>query len=420
MEMESHTFKPPFMYQLIFVIDCLAFFMNVLEIHLVRISLKKKLTIPLIFIFNLTLVDIFMAVIANTVLSLIVYISNSKTNSEMIFKILASCDIIGSRVCGIVAIFSIVAMTLDRVFCTIQPIKYRNINKKYALCSCIIVWIMATLSSVSSFLLTVDDRPFWIFDNSTALVKLRLDHVTLHTKTRQQFEGFWKETNSHSEMNLIDFKRKFNISSLVFNQSIVTIETYKHIRSSSFRGRSEEQGKFEYIVLPIAIDLAVIILITSYSVIWYKSRQVSRNSLKTRSREKAKKFLHLIIMTVTIFIVMWMPLSLYFTCYITGAIKVTPHQNTIYEDYLRVLPVLNSAINPFIYFKCTGVFKKHLQTFFKTSSKDKYMVNHLSHIYTISNPGKALGVNTASKILEKVDSSLVIVNPSFSTELNSK
>ena len=72
MDTESHTFKPPFMYQLIFVISCLAFFMNVLEIHLVRISLKKKLTIPLIFIFNLTLVDIFMAVIANTVLSLIV------------------------------------------------------------------------------------------------------------------------------------------------------------------------------------------------------------------------------------------------------------------------------------------------------------------------------------------------------------
>ena len=422
---EGHIFKPPFMYQVIFFISFMAFLMNVLEIHLVRISLKEKLTIPLIFIFNLTLADIFMGVIASTVLSLLVYISNSKTNSELIFKILASCDIIGSRVCAIVAIFSIVAMTLDRVFCTMKPMKYRQINKKYALCSCVIVWVIAILTSISSFLLTVDNRPFWTYNNSTALFNSRLDHVTLYTKTRQQYDGFWKEINSHTEMSLTDFKRKFNDSSLNFDQSIVTIETYKHIRSSSFRGRSEEQGKFEYIVLPISIDLAVIVLVISYSIIWHKTRQITRNSLRNRSKQRNNKFLHLIIMTVTIFIVMWMPLSLYFTCYITGAIKVTPHQNAVYEDYLRVLPVLNSAINPFIYFKCTGVFKKSLRTFFKMLSGDTtYVVNYsttdATTNHSIRSPGLALRVKTTGARLDKVDSAIIIINPQNSLEFDKK
>lgn len=367
-EPNEYTYKKPFMYHTGFIVSSLAILLNVMEVVLVMHSLKRKLTIPLIYILNLSLADIMIGSIANIVLSLILTVAadGGSPKSEMACKILSRVDVIGSRVCGMVAIFSIVAMTIDRVLCTIRPLQYRQIKKRYAVFSCVSVWFMALLLVSSSYLLTADDRPFWNFQNVTALVETRLDHVVLETRTRFQYDGFWRNELTQMQINITDFERRFNLSHLTFDRYFFVKEKLEVIRSSSFRGRTEEQGKFEYFVYIVSINIAVMVLIASYSKILFTLKRDKQNIARQNSTQGTnKRMLKMIVLTVSMFIITWVPLSVYFACFMSGILNHTPSQVAHYENAFRILPLLNSAINPFIYFKCMGHFRRWFRTFTK-------------------------------------------------------
>ena len=126
----------------------------------------------------------------------------------------------------------------------------------------------------------------------------------------------------------------------------------------NYKYRQDKAGYWEYIIIASLIFSTTALLLVSYSLIWYRLRksraqftQGSNSVASDRTFDKRERnLMKLAVGIVSTFMLCWLPFACYATLYVTETIE-SQLKPAIYELPFLLLAILNSLINPFLYFK---------------------------------------------------------------------
>eukprot|EP00111_Clytia_hemisphaerica_P011245 TCONS_00032952-protein len=292
---------------ILMVFGILMVILNVLEIRfIVKGSKNKKLHKSQIYLSNLALSDVMFGVIIILLFAVSEYTKNVSKRENWLRAMHVYLKLVGIRITFTMSIFSLLALTLDRLLGVLKPLYHRKIENKYCVCICVLTWVVVITISVLNIVLMArasHDSLDLIFgrlidsQNTTA----EIQHV------RQDIYGYVHEfkilrteivnlTNPYPDW-LNNVLEKIN-------------STHNGYIKSPYGLRSMEQGDVEYLIIQVTIYTTVFILLSVYTLIWYrlrKSHLFIRGSAKTPEivenvqKKKEKKFVKLSIAIVLAF-----------------------------------------------------------------------------------------------------------------------
>ncbi|XP_066930194.1 adenosine receptor A3-like [Clytia hemisphaerica] len=125
------------------IVGLTAFVLNILQIiFIVKKSLNQRNTRvgnSVIFLTSLCMSDGLVGFVM-VILIVVIFLlpeRHKSTSIDLIFLFLEGSSII--------SILNLVGITVDRLWCVMKPIQYRNSSRKYAVCICVSLWVLALL-----------------------------------------------------------------------------------------------------------------------------------------------------------------------------------------------------------------------------------------------------------------------------------
>ncbi|XP_066929128.1 alpha-1A adrenergic receptor-like [Clytia hemisphaerica] len=365
------------------IFGVIIFILNIVEIIFIIKAIKKKNHISQIYLLNLSISDAMLgiAVIIIGATSIIYRSHVEGTNTEgQLVRLQYSTVNIGFRITLLMSIFSLLALTIDRVLGVVFPSRYRCVKRQHAVFVCLSMWVICiTVCTINAFFLLVDKPYFEIITtdyNGPKGIALENNAViTVHEFRESRFYDR-TETRSYSSPNItgVEYLKKFNGSNLNDVIMVKVMESYGHTQIRRKEGlqyenriygtRSERQGDLEYTVISILVYATIIFLLTAYLLIWCKVRKSRMRlqagttgaqpslSVEVRNR-KEKKFAMMAVAFVLAFVFCWLPFAIFASIVITAPEekKFDFSRSGENERFLFIPAGLNSLINPFLYFK---------------------------------------------------------------------
>ena len=350
---------------LFIVVGSFAVLFNLVEIIFLHKTMKKKLHKSHIYLLNLAISDLLVGIIVMIISGIGIQRRVEKRLPRTLMFLQNFAYILGLRITLLMSIFSLLALTIDRLVAVVSPFKNRNMKKKSAVLACVIMWVVSILlCSMHAFLLR-ETQPYYVKRN---FLKIDLKKVNgtdhEHTVTFKYEEiSYFPDRREHRFkkmellLNLTQFVEKNPKKMLEQINRFPIFDRIYEIEQDSFN-LSMKQRNLEYIIIPVLVYLTIVFLLVAYLRIWKEMRKskskvklkVSKGCYtameKTRNR-KEKKFKILAVSMVLAFAFCWLPFSLN-ASYIMAS---DDRNGFLQETYLLVLIYLNSLINPFLYFK---------------------------------------------------------------------
>eukprot|EP00111_Clytia_hemisphaerica_P023479 TCONS_00069182-protein len=350
-----YTISEPFNIMLM-VLGILMVILNVLEIRfIVKGSKNKKLHKSQIYLSNLALSDVMFGVSIILLSAVSEYTKNVSNRANWLRAMNLYLILVGIRITFTMSIFSLIALTLDRLLGILKPFYHRKIENKHCVCICVLTWVVAiTMGSLNIVLMATASH------HSIDMIFRRFIDSQNTTEVIQ-----------HATLDIYGYAYEFKIlrTEIVsltkpypdwLNNVLEKINsTHNRFLKSPYGLRSMEQGDFEYSFIQVTIYTTVFILLSVYTLIWYrlrKSHLFIRGSAKTPEivenvqKTKEKKFVKLSIAIVLAFAFCWLPLAIHSTIFFYWG-KYKGYDVTSEESYVMMPILLNSIINPFLYFK---------------------------------------------------------------------
>ena len=326
-EYKNYHFESPFD-TICIILGALIIFLTLIEIILLIREMRKETHKSQIYLLNLALSDFVMGLCVLTIFSTWKYVNcnpdDAKKHYSWQLPLQIYCIIGGLRLNLVMSIFSLAALTVDRLLAVVRPFYHRNIKKRYAFFICALTWIISLILSLLNVFLANDPI------NSHHITEMsyigRNDSAAV-TYYKISTYAFYKETKLlKTEIKLlenIDFLRApkdFRLSGPFEKHRWYYKFEGKSKRDDLFGYRSEEQGELEYKIIPVLVYLTVAILLAVYFLIWYRMRKsrIQSNSVANNNIRKAKekRFIILAVSVVVAFSCCWLPFAVFATTFV--------------------------------------------------------------------------------------------------------
>ena len=138
----------------VFISPTLAVFIvivNLVQIYSIIKSNRRKLSIPFIFMVNLSISDLSVGLTEILIKTIYWTIYTRKISSQAILDIFNYLLFVFLRMSLMMSVFNLIAITFDRLYCVIKPIHYRQMNRRKAFYVCISLWIISIISTSSYY-----------------------------------------------------------------------------------------------------------------------------------------------------------------------------------------------------------------------------------------------------------------------------
>lgn len=307
--MEIYTYVSP-------VIGVLAIVTNIIQsMAIIKTKTKKEFSNSTVFILNLSLSDGFVGfvVVSVKIMHAIAINSRGKLFGNKEFRLaFQMSQFMFFRMSLVLSMLNLVAITVDRLLCVVQPFKYRTRLRKIYVFVCVSLWLIACILALSLWLLIRDNRDLvWV---DTLLFPV-----------------------------------------ITIPSSLLLLSSYAFIWFT-LRNRN---AKFSLSTREGTNDLPNITSSASTTT-------PSPNIKRVRVFQE-QKMLRLMIAMVSAFVVCWMPLAIYLILLVTG-----DGMNNTMSSWFYVLAISNSVINPLIYFQfIRAKLRKKFSYVFKTLKRGK-------------------------------------------------
>lgn len=126
---------------------------NLVQIYSIIKANRRKLSIPFIFLLNLSLSDLLVG-LTEILIKTMYWTAKHWTRlskNEIYVDIYKYVVFVFLRISLLMSVLNLVAITFDRLYCVLKPIQYRQVNKRKAFYVCISLWIISIISSSSFY-----------------------------------------------------------------------------------------------------------------------------------------------------------------------------------------------------------------------------------------------------------------------------
>ena len=120
---------------------------NLIQIASILQTKRNKLSIPFIFILNLSISDLLVGLTEMLIKTMYWVARNYKVSSQIFSDVFQYVIFVFLRMSLLMSMLNLIAITFDRLFCVVKPIRYRRANRKNAIFVCITLWIISLISS---------------------------------------------------------------------------------------------------------------------------------------------------------------------------------------------------------------------------------------------------------------------------------
>ena len=266
-EYEQYVYESPFD-TICIVVGVLIIIFTLIEIVILIREMRNETHKSQIYLLNLALSDFIMGLCLLTVFGTSKYKKYNPKDAEKhhrwLLPLQIYCIIGGIRFNLMMSIFSLAALTVDRVLAVIRPFYHRNMKNRYASFVCAFTWIISlVLSSLNVFLANGAHASYQLIEvshigNNNNSVALR--HFEISTYAFYQ------------EIKVLTTKTELLENVQYVNESWFQDGSVRRIEVDSWGDsnkvnpygyRSEDQGELEYKIIPVLVYVTVVILLGS-------------------------------------------------------------------------------------------------------------------------------------------------------------
>ena len=343
--------------------------LNITEIKFITKTKKRKLQNSQYYLLNLSASDLMTGVGITTISIISMYQSK---NEDKVIQWLSKIQIVFTlaifRITLFMSIFALIVLTIDRMLGVLRPLRHRNTHSKHVIGLCVTMWVLSIGFSVLNITLNQKHEAQWSGNVHQVMFQQNFTGISLTHYNLSIFAYYIEYSTTEETIPVIDFETRYpkvNIHqyeagdknmTFFFDHDFIIYEDgnfYENIDPF----RSEMHTSIEYTILPILVYSTIIFLLAAYLMIWYRLRK-SKRRLNTETeakktatvrKRKERRFIMLSIGIVVAFALCWLPLTIFETLFVFGVISW--EEQTRKEMVLSIPLVLNSLLNPFLYFK---------------------------------------------------------------------
>ncbi|XP_066928968.1 neuropeptide Y receptor type 1-like [Clytia hemisphaerica] len=348
------------------VLGLLIVFLNIMEIKFITKTKKRKLQNSQYYLLNLAASDLMTGAGITTISAISMYQSkNEDKDNQWLSKIQVMFTLGIFRITLFMSILALIVLTIDRMLGVLRPLRHRNTHKKQVVGICIAMWVLSIGFSVFNIVINQKHGRIWSGNIHQVEYQPNSTMISLFHYNLSSFAYHYEYTTTFETILITDFKIRYPGVDIVGDQNETFFFSDLNLidsKDGSLDGnidsfRSERHTSVEYTILPILVYSTIIFLLAAYLLIWYHLRK-SKQSLNTETKSKKteavrkrteRRFIFLSIGIVIAFALCWLPVSIFATLFISDVISRI--DQTRKETVLSIPLVVNSLLNPFLYFK---------------------------------------------------------------------